>query len=331
MSLQLGLRDLVVNFCTNYGQTSTLPPRMLHMPDTVGCEERIRAFWAINVLDSASTIGSACNLQVATGELSGLHPQDDDIWHLPEGTINLFPFGSSETPSAFSLFVRLVNQELCQVHAFLQQSCDLSNSIVLAQRRSGCSALEERLCRFRSEIQLLAAATPPGDLFSLNESPTQNPNVILTYCTLDTSIIALYQRLAFPINGTEVVWTYAADRCLACCDNIAELFRTIPEDELERLSPLAIIPLFVAARFYIVQAKLLCKPLPPKVDLLQYFLKCMSVRWRFASRLGKAIRGGIDKMTVAENEGYSGFPEQFYDLQYVWSDIDYALRSWAET
>lgn len=46
MAIQLGLRDLVAHHCSNFNCVSTLPPRMLTIPESlVNREEKIRAYW----------------------------------------------------------------------------------------------------------------------------------------------------------------------------------------------------------------------------------------------------------------------------------------------
>lgn len=330
MSLQLGLRDLVVNFCVNYGQPAMIPPRMLAVPDTVvGCEERVRAFWATEVLDSASTIGTAWNFYVSPPEIGGWTPFGDDIWSLPEGEISMYPFGNPETPSAFSLYVRLVSNELWNVHDFLQQSSDTTRPEILADRRSKCVEIDGKLTHWRAMFESLThASSPISDIFGPNELRLHNPNIVMTYCTLDSAIISLHQRFVFPASsGNNDIWFDAATRCLECCDQITHNLRSIPDGLLECMNPMLTICVFSAARFYIIHAKTTSTILPAKLSLLTYVMKCLAIRWPFAARLEKALHMAITE--ISSDHSYSSLPEPFYDLQYVWPDIDESLRLWA--
>ena len=65
IAMQLGLRDLVVNQCSNFNCTSMLPPRMLPLPNTlIDQEEKTRAYWMTEILDGSSTMGVAWNVSL---------------------------------------------------------------------------------------------------------------------------------------------------------------------------------------------------------------------------------------------------------------------------
>lgn len=113
MGMQLGLRDLVAYQCKNYNKSSVSAPRMLPLPSTlVDREEKIRAFWMIELLDSSSTIGASWNLGLSRPEGAGLLPCDDAIWTLPEFEVPL----CSDMSSTFALTVSLVTKGLWYVH-----------------------------------------------------------------------------------------------------------------------------------------------------------------------------------------------------------------------
>ena len=59
MSMHLGLGDIVFRQGMNFNQASKVPPRVLPLPSTyIDREERIRAYWMAEVLDSISTLGA---------------------------------------------------------------------------------------------------------------------------------------------------------------------------------------------------------------------------------------------------------------------------------
>jgi hypothetical protein len=332
LSMQLGLRDMVVNYCINYGKPSIIPPRMLSMPSTViGYEERIRAFWITEILDSTSTLGAAWNFSVPRPEINVWTPCGDDMWVLPEGLISMLPFGTSDTPGSFSLYVRLVSNELWDVHYFLQQSCDMSIPKVCAQRQADCQVVDQRFLKWQSEFENVAQASSPSISPAGGDSSLLSSNVILTYCTLDTAIIALYQRMVIlpgPVEGTTEVWYQASSRCLQACNHLVSTLRIVEDEDLERMSPQLVACIFVAARFYIMHAKATNTDIHPKLDLLKYAMKACSKRWPLAGRLGKVLSAATSGQESATSK--VPLPEPFYDLQYSWPDIDDALQAWVE-
>lgn len=52
-------------------------------------------------------------------------------------------------------------------------------------------------------------------------------------------------------NFHDVQWPYADHRCQYACENMAAKVRRMEEAELKTCSPCLILPMFVAARFYI--------------------------------------------------------------------------------
>jgi len=141
----------------------------------------------------------------------------------------------------------------------------------------------------------------------------------------------LYQRLALPPKGLGEVhgpWYYAIQRCLSACDSMSTTIRAIADADLENMSPHTIFCIFVAARFYLVHAKILSVEIPRSLDLLIYGLKTCGQRWYFARRLERVLYTAIAEKPVAINK--SVLPAQFWDLQYSSLDIDHVLSIWAE-
>lgn len=330
--MQLGLRDMVVNYCINYGKPSIIPPRMLSMPSTIiDYEERVRAFWITEILDSTSTLGVAWNFHIPRPEINVWTPCGDDMWILPEGLISMLPFGTPDTPGSFSLYVRLVSNELWHVHNFLQQPCDMTIPEVCARRQAKCQSVYQRLLKWQSEFENVAQANSPPKSTSTGISPSLSANVVLTYCTLDTAIIALYQRSVIilgPTEGTTEVSHQSTSRCLQACNHMVSILRIVEDEDLQCMSPQLIACVFVVARFYIMHARAMNTDVPMKLDFLKYVLKACGHRWPLARRLKKVLSAGTMGQDTATYK--APLPEQFYDLQYSWPDIDDALQSWAE-
>jgi hypothetical protein len=332
LSMQLGLRDMVVNYCINYGKPSIIPPRMLSMPSSiVDYEERVRAFWITEILDSTSTLGVAWNFHIPRPEINVWTPCGDDMWILPEGLISMLPFGTPETPGSFSSYVRLVSNELWHVHNFLQQPYDMTIPGVRVQRLADCQRIDDRLSKWRSEFASMAQGSSPLLSPSIGDPSSPNPNVVLTFCTIDTAIIAMYQRLVVlpgPIEGTTEVSYQASSRCLEACNHVVSTVRAVEDEILECMSPQLIACVFVAARFYIMHARVTHNGETPKLHLLKYVLNACGQKWALARRLEKVISAGSKGQDSVSEK--IPLPEPFYDLQYSWQDIDHALQIWAE-
>ncbi|KAM5344458.1 hypothetical protein ACJ41O_012994 [Fusarium nematophilum] len=335
ISTQLGLRDLVAYNCMNFGFPSVLPPRMLQIPSTaVEREEKIRAFWAIDALDSAGTLGVAWHLSVSRPEPAANLPCDEEIWRFPESVMTMYQFGSSEAPSSFSLYVRLVTNELWHVHNFLHQSCEPFSIQSMSQRQEECNAVYQRLKTWQNDFEQLLTVHSPlyTDLLSHSGTPTQQPNSILIHCTIHSAIISLHQRLIFPITISEddpTHWEAAAERCLSSCDQMANVIRAADDDTLGIINPHVIYCVFIAARFYLIYSKAMELPLPNKLYLFIYALRVCGQIWPLARLLH-----GVLEAAAAEHAGTQlarpRLPVEFFDLQYFSLDIHAALRAWAE-
>ncbi|KAI5269642.1 hypothetical protein E4T47_06951 [Aureobasidium subglaciale] len=329
ISMQLGLPDLVVHYCSNYGTTSALPPRMLLVPSSdIELEERVRAYWVTEVLDSASTIGSSWNSQLAPPEVGPLSPYDDDPdWSSDPNFVRIFPSGSTQTPSSFAVYVRLISTQIWECHKHHQKICDLTDPQLYEQQKIECQALDEKLTSWHEEFHAIAVTTTPVRVEGTNV------NAALGYCLIDMTVVTLYQRMIRPPprtkDQTPLDWAYGRDRCLAACDHIANALRELPDAALDCTSPQFIVCIFVAARFYIVDSQMLQRPLSPKMHVLKYALSCCAGMWNLARRLDKVL------VAAERSHGQTGndmelLPTQFWDLQYSWQDIDHALQQWAE-
>lgn len=321
MGMQLGLRDLVAHQCENFNTPSSMAPRMLPLPtNLIDQEERVRAFWMTEVLDSSSTIGAAWNIGLARMGPTDLLPCSDLIWDFPEHNMSLSP----NPPSAFSTYVSLVTRELWHVHEFLQQSIDTRSATDRAHWQIQCRDIDDRLIKWRSDYaaSLHETSSRPDSSF--------DPNIIMTRCTFNAAVIALYQRLTLPTMGEEGhgPWYHAIQRCLDACDDTTSALRLVPDQDLENVSPHLIPCIFVAARFFLVHAKTLGVEVPRNLDLLVYALRTCAMRYSYAIRLEKVLRTamGEHKLPIS----MSSLPPQFYNLQYSAIDIDEALRTWAE-
>lgn len=150
MATQLGLREIVINNCESRDQVPTFPHRMLSFPTTlIEQEERIRAYWMTEVLDSMSSLGAGWNLGLSRPVEEAWFPCNETIWAFPENAKAFSSFGDSEVSSAFSVYLNLVTRQLYRVHLFLQQSFDTTSASDRLNWQSQCTSIDESLSKWR--------------------------------------------------------------------------------------------------------------------------------------------------------------------------------------
>ncbi|KAI9736206.1 MAG: hypothetical protein M1834_001091 [Cirrosporium novae-zelandiae] len=331
MNTHLGLCELATNQGSNINHTSTVPPRMLPLPNTIiDREERVRAYWMTEVLDSMSTIGAGWNLGILSPTPNSVLPCSDSLWAFPEHIINVWSFGHFKYSSAFSLCIILVANEFWSVHNFLQKSFDMSISEERLQWQSEAQRIDERLTNWREEF-VAAVFRLINAEFAQEERAEMDPNIVLTNCILNSAIIVLFQQRApYPeeVECTVEPWAYATNRCVYACENIAAKVRRVHDDELLISNPHLILSIFIAARFYIVYAKTLNADVPSNLHSLAYALHICGKRWPLARRYETVIRTAVVEHRASVL--MSSLPLQFYDLRYSTLNIDDALRVWVE-
>jgi hypothetical protein len=309
---------------------------MLFIPATaVEREEKVRAFWAAEALDSISTLGAAWNLSVSCPEPTATVPCDDEIWRYPESVLMTYLFGNIDAPSSFSLFVSLATNELWRVHHFLQESYNQKIALDFRQRQDECNTIYQRLMSWQADFErVLTIHSPPyADLFSSGEGTGQHPNSILIHCTIHSAVISLYQRFIFPVGGESygsASWTCAADRCLTSCNSMVVIVRGVSDAMLETINPHVIFCMFIAARFYIIYARAFEVTMPDKLYLLIYALTVAGKRWPLAKQLRDVLDTAATE-SRSESAGHHPLPQEFYDLQYLSWDIHEALRKWCQS
>jgi hypothetical protein len=335
--MQHGLRDLVDFNGSNFGVASAIPPRMLSLPLTaVEREEKVRAFWMIEALNSVSTLGAAWNLSVYRPKPGAAVPCDDEIWDNPELMMDTYLFGSSATPSSFSLFASLATERLWQLHQFLQESYSPESSTDLDGRRANWDTMNQSLISWKAEFEGILAYSSPlySDLSLLNNSASppqgQHPNSILILCTIHSAVISLHQRSIFPIagaSGSNPPWPSACERCLASCDEMVEAIRGASDKTLKTMTPHILSYIFITARFYIIYSRAIGTAVPEKLYLLIYSFNVAAKRWPLARDFKYVLESAVGECWSGQNTSPS-LPDEFYDLQYLGWDIYNALRRW---
>lgn len=145
-------------------------------------------------------------------------------------------------------------------------------------------------------------------------------------CTADTATITLYQRLVFGNSiGNIGIGVIGAKRCIACCDSTIQSLGNTSDDALQCINPQLVVFAFTVTHHCLIHAEAFGIPVSPKLDLLLYLLEYMSSRWILAQRLERVIRTAA---AVFSGDGQTSLPNQFYDAQYTWPDINNSLQKW---
>lgn len=146
----LGFRDLVVHHGKNFNTISSLPPRMISLPpNLVDQEERIRAYWMIEILDSSSTIGASWNFGLFQQNGSDLVPCSDELWSLKDyDTMDLL-----DPSTSFATYANFIAGHIWHVHAFVQEIFDPQSPESQQKWQERCYSLDTRLTERSLEVQ----------------------------------------------------------------------------------------------------------------------------------------------------------------------------------
>lgn len=120
----------------------------------------------------------------------------------------------------------------------------------------------------------------------------------------------------------------ALERCLEACNDLTSIIGAISDEDLQCICPHFIFDIFVAARFYLVNARAFDTDLPQNLSVLLRAYSICRKRWHLAYKLEKVLRTAVAEHDVPL--AAVSLPRQFYDMQYVALDIFEAVRAWAE-
>ncbi|KAJ5613290.1 hypothetical protein N7510_006484 [Penicillium lagena] len=309
MASQLGYGKLVKKQVDHIHSSTSVPPRLHPLSTTIiDREERIRAHWMSEMLDSMSTVGVDWDIGASPPMSNGILPCSDSLWAFPEHIINIWSFGQFRYSSAFSLGIILATNELCLWQTEAQK-------------------IDERLTAWREEF-VAAVYRLINAEFAEEERAEMDPNIVLTNCVLDEAVILLFQRMSTiprEIDPSAEPWQYATNRCIYACDNMVFKVRQMTDEELSVSNPHLVLCFFTVARFYIVYAKTVNADVPSGVRSMAYALLCSGKRWPLALRYESIIRTAISEHRSLISA--SSLPSRFYDLRYSTLNIKDDLRS----
>lgn len=297
---------------------------------TVEDEEKIRAYWMIETLDSISTIGVRFDTGRPSASQQPLLPCSDSYWAYPEPILadaNIRPYNYC---SAFSLCVILGSIELTNVHKFLQRGLPMDTFEERDAWQVEAQRLDERLTAWRDEF-VAAVFRLINAEYTHHERAEMDAYVVLTNCVLNTAVITLLQQRASCPAGVEQTpepWPFANNRCVYASENTAFKVRQMDEDELSVCHPHLIFSIFVAARFYIVHSKALDANVPTNLHSLAFALHVCGKRWPLARMYEHIIRVAVAEYRTPVVQ--SRVPRGFYNLRLTTFEISDTLVAWAE-
>ncbi|CAI7612761.1 unnamed protein product [Penicillium pancosmium] len=242
ISSQLGCGTLVKKQVEQLSSSASVPPRLHPLSTTIiDREERIRAYWMSEMLDSMSTVGVDWDTGSSPPIPNGILPCSDSLWAFPEHIINVWSFGQFRYSSAFSLCIIFGTNELWFIHHFLQKTWNLSNTHDRIQWQTEAQKIDERLTVWREEF-VAAVYRLINAEYAEEERAEMDPNIVLTNCVLDVAVILLFQRMSTipkEIDPSSEPWQYATNRCIYACDNMVFKVRQMTDEELSSMRKLS--------------------------------------------------------------------------------------------
>ena len=297
---------------------------------TVENEERLRAYWMIETLDSISTIGVRYDIGHPTASRSPLLPCSDSFWAYPEPVLADATLRPYNYCSAFSLCVILAVSELSNVHSFLKRKVAMDVFEEKDAWQVEAQRIDERLTAWRDEF-VAAVFRLINAEYIRHERGEMDPYVVLTNCVLNTAVITLLQqRVACPegVDSLAEPWAFASNRCVYASENTAFKVRQMDEDELSICHPHLIFSIFVAARFYIVHSKALDANVPTNLHSLAFALHVCGKRWPLARVYEHIIRVAVAEYRTPVMQ--STVPKEFYNLGLTTFEVSDVLVAWVE-
>ena len=147
-------------------------------------EERLRAFWMIEMLDSIFALGLPSYPPTTAAPLSATLPCSDSAWALQDHFGECVPFHDLQYSSGFSMCISLCTVELAPVHQFQQSVIQTGDMAGGPEWQSAAQRLDERLTIWREEfvaaVFRLINAESPHDARA-----EMKPYIVLTNCVLN--------------------------------------------------------------------------------------------------------------------------------------------------
>lgn len=182
LSQQLGL-PTVAGVAT--AQPSKMCPLDAVLSDTrIDHEERLRAFWMIEMLDSIFALGLPSYPPTTAAPLGAILPCSDTAWALQDHFGECVPFHDLQYSSGFSMCISLCTVELAPVHQFQHSVIQTGAMAGGPEWQSAAQRLDERLTIWREEfvaaVFRLINAECPHDARA-----EMRPYIVLTNCVLN--------------------------------------------------------------------------------------------------------------------------------------------------
>ncbi len=328
ITVQLGLTD-----ASNFG-TASSPTALRRLADytntVVTHEEKTRAYWMSQMLESISTIGASYELPLPATPGGPLLPCSDTFWDFPDEMMSELQIRPYNYCSAFSLCIIIAASELPVVHQLLRKPVNMEAFDERDAWQMEAQRIDERLTAWRDEF-VAAVFRLINAEYASRERPEMDAYVVLTNCVLNTAVITLLQRRTASPEGTGQTvepWAFANTRCVYAAENTAFKIRQMDEDELLVCHPHLMNSIFVAARFYIVHSKALDANVPSNLHCLAFALHTCGKTWPLARFYEKILRIAVAEFRTPV--AFASLPKVFYDLRQTTFDIAGTLIEWVK-
>lgn len=154
-------------------------------------EERIRAYWMIEMLDSISALGSASEYTAPPVPLAANLPCSDTVWALQDPFRENVPAQSFCYSSGFSMCISLCTARLGAVHRFQQTVREYDDMTGGLEWQTAAQRLDEKLTIWREEF-VAAVFRLINTEFPQNARAEMEPFIVLTNCVLNMLVPLVY-------------------------------------------------------------------------------------------------------------------------------------------
>lgn len=197
MSQCLGLSTIAGITKAQPSCLSTEPSDTFAINPTIDREERVRAFWMIEMLESIFALGSTSPFAGVPITTAANLPGSETAWALKNPFGADVPVCNLRYSSGFSMCISLCTIELGAVHNFQQTMRESDDMIGGLEWQTGAQRLDERLTIWREEF-VAAVFRLINTEYPLDPRAEMEPFIILTNCVLNmlvTCMILLTNRL----------------------------------------------------------------------------------------------------------------------------------------
>ncbi|KAJ5280288.1 hypothetical protein N7478_005660 [Penicillium angulare] len=184
MSQRLGLSTIAGVTKAQISRLSSEPFDTFAINPAIDREERIRAFWTTEMLESIFALGSTSPFATLPITATVNLPGSETAWALDNPFREDVPVHNLRYSSGFSMCINLCTIELGAVHNFQQTVRESGNMIGGLEWQSAAQRFDERLTIWREEF-VASVFRLINTEYPLDARAEMEPFIILTNCVLN--------------------------------------------------------------------------------------------------------------------------------------------------